>query len=64
MFDKKQVQEAIKRIDDTIAKVSGAGIDRAFHLTLANDVALVQKVCKDYFETREAAKTPEEKQDA
>lgn len=47
MFDKKQVQESIKRIDNAIAQLNG---NRQTHVTLANDIALVQKVCMDYFE--------------
>jgi hypothetical protein len=53
MFDKKQVQKAIKEIDKNIASLSGSRQD---HLALANDVKLVQAVCMEYFEGLEAAK--------
>jgi hypothetical protein len=53
MFDKKQVQKAIKEIDDNLASLNGP---RQAHLTLASDVKLVQAVCMEYFEEREGAK--------
>ena len=60
MFDKKQVQKAIKEIDDNLASLNGS---RQAHLALANDVGLVQAVCMEYFEEREAAKAAPEKKD-
>jgi hypothetical protein len=56
MFGKKQVQESIKRIDANIAQLNGT---RQAHLTLVSDMQLIQKVCMEYFEQAEAAKTPD-----
>ena len=60
MFDKKQVQKAIKEIDDNLASLNGP---RQAHLALTNDVQLIQAVCMDYFEGKEAAKDVPEKKD-
>ena len=56
MFDKKQVQNAIKEIDDGLASLNGP---RQVHIALANDVKLVQAVCMDYFDKGEGAKEDE-----
>ncbi len=50
MFDKKQVQAAIKEIDENLAMLTGP---RQAHLALTSDVKLVQAVCMAYFEERE-----------
>ncbi len=47
MFDQKQVQAAIKEIDENLAMLTGS---RQAHLVLVNDVKLIQAVCMDYFE--------------
>ena len=47
MFDKKQVQNAIREIDANLALLNGS---RQVHTALAKDVQLVQAVCMDYFE--------------
>lgn len=60
MFNKKQVQESIKRIDNAVSQLNG---NRQTHITLANDVTLVQKVCMDYFDERTAKKEIEESED-
>ena len=60
MFDKKQVQKAIKEIDDNLASLNGP---RQAHITLTSDVNLIQAVCMDYFEQREGAKAAPEKKD-
>ena len=61
MFNKEQVQKAIKEIDDGLASLNGP---RQVHIALANDVQLIQTVCMDYFEVKEAAKAaPEKKED-
>ena len=46
MFDKKQVQKAIKEIDDNLASLNGP---RQAHIALTSDVGLVQEVCLAYF---------------
>jgi len=38
-----EIEQALKRIDDTLAKVSGTGVDRAVHVRLAMDVELIRK---------------------
>lgn len=53
MFNKEQVQKAIKEIDDSLASLSGS---RQAHLALANDVKLVQAVCMAYFDLIERNK--------
>ena len=53
MFDKEQVQKAIKEIDDNLASLTGP---RQAHLALVNDVHLVQAVCLAYFDKGEGAK--------
>lgn len=53
MFDKKQVQKAIKEIDDNLASLNGP---RQAHIALTSDVNLIQAVCMDYFEKREGGK--------
>ena len=60
MFNKEQVQKAIKEIDENLAALTGP---RQAHLALVSDVKLVQAVCMDYFEGREAAKAAPEKKD-
>lgn len=60
MFNKEQVQKAIKEIDDNLASLSGP---RQAHVALANDIKLVQAVCMDYFEGKEAVKAAPEKKD-
>ena len=60
MFDKKQVQAAIKEIDENLAALTGP---RQAHLALTSDVKLVQAVCMEYFEGKEAAKAAPEKKD-
>lgn len=50
MFDKKQVQAAIKEIDANLASLAGS---RQAHLALTNDVNLIQAVCMDYFNGKE-----------
>ena len=56
MFDKKQVQAAIKEIDDNLAMLTGP---RQAHLALTKDVQLIQAVCMDYFDKGEGAKEDE-----
>jgi hypothetical protein len=53
MFDKKQVQAAIKEIDENLASLTGP---RQAHLALTKDVQLVQAVCMAYFEAEEEIK--------
>lgn len=53
MFDKKQVQAAIKEIDDNLASLNGP---RQAHIALTSDVNLIQAVCMDYFEGLESKK--------
>lgn len=53
MFNKEQVQKAIKEIDDSLAQLAGP---RQVHLVLVNDVKLIQAVCMDYFDKGEGAK--------
>ena len=53
MFNKDQVQNAIKEIDDNLASLNGP---RQAHLTLTNDVKIVQAVCMDYFDNSEGVK--------
>lgn len=61
MFNKEQVQKAIKEIDESLAQLTGP---RQAHVVLVNDVKLVQAVCMDYFEGKKAAKAaPEKKED-
>lgn len=60
MFNKEQVQAAIKEIDENLANLQGP---RQAHLALTNDVKLVQAVCKTYFDGLEAAKATPEKKD-
>jgi hypothetical protein len=61
MFDKKQVQTAIKEIDENLAALNGS---RQAHIALTSGVKLVQAVCMEYFEGKEAAKAaPEKKYD-
>ena len=57
MFNKEQVQKAIKEIDDNLAMLTGP---RQAHLTLASDVKLVQAVCMEYFEGLESKKEPKD----
>ena len=52
MFNKEQVQKAIKEIDDNLALLSGS---RQAHLALVNDINLIQAVCMDYFDKGEGA---------
>ena len=47
VFDKKQVQEAIGRIDNALAQLN---VNRQVHIALTNDVQLIQKCCAGYFE--------------
>jgi hypothetical protein len=56
MFDKKQVQAAIKEIDDNLAMLTGP---RQAHLALTSDVKLVQAVCMEYFEEKKDVRTNE-----
>ena len=61
MFDKKQVQVAIKEIDENLAQLTGP---RQAHLALTKDVQLVQTVCMEYFDGLERDKEPKlEKKD-
>lgn len=62
MFDKKQVQVAIKEIDDNLASLNGP---RQAHIALTSDVKLVQAVCMEYFEGKEVTegKTEGNKED-
>ena len=53
MFNKEQVQKAIKEIDENLASLAGS---RQGHLALVSDVKLVQAVCMDYFDKGEGAK--------
>jgi len=46
-MDKKQVQEAINRIDQALATLH---CDRATHIALVNDLRQVQFCCMEYFE--------------
>ncbi len=48
MFDKKQVQNALKDIDDSLATLNGS---REAHLVLTNDIQLIQNVCIAYFDS-------------
>ncbi len=65
MFDKKQVQKAINEIDGVLsnAKIIDPVLSRQDHLILVNDMKLIQAVCMDYFEVKEAAKAAPEKKD-
>jgi len=45
-MDKKQVQEAIGRIDNALAQLN---INRQGHIILINDLQLVQQCCTEYF---------------
>jgi hypothetical protein len=56
MFDKKQVQKAIKEIDENLAALTGP---RQAHLALTSDVKLVQAVCMEYFEGKKDVGTNE-----
>jgi len=47
MFNKEQVQKAIAEIDGNLASLN---MPRQAHITLVNDIKLVQAVCMDYFE--------------
>ena len=60
MFNKEQVQKAIKEIDESLATLNGS---RQAHIALTSNVKLVQDVCKTYFDEREAAKAAPEKKD-
>lgn len=53
MFNKEQVQKAIKEIDDNLASLNGP---RQAHLALVNDINLIQAVCMDYFDKGEGVK--------
>lgn len=57
-MDKKQVQEAIVRIDDILARgrFSEPILNRYDQVALVNSVQLVQKVCEAYFANIESAK--------
>lgn len=59
-MDKKQVQEAIGRIDNALAQLA---INRQGHIILTNDLQLVQQCCTEYFSDKEAAKAVSEKKD-
>ena len=60
MFNKEQVQKAIKEIDDNLALLNGP---RQAHIALTSDLKIVHAVCMDYFEGKEAAKAAPEKKD-
>ncbi len=62
-MDKKQVQEALGRINQALAQLN---TNRQGHLTLVNDVRLIQTVCTERFAEGEAKpkvepKKPEKK---
>lgn len=60
MFDKQQVQNALKDIDDSLATLNGS---RQAHLVLTNDIKLIQNVCIAYFDGLEGVKATPEKKD-
>jgi hypothetical protein len=49
-MDKKQVQEAIGRIDQAVAQLT---CNRQTHITLVNDMQLIQQCCMKQFEEPE-----------
>jgi len=53
MLIKKQVQEALGRIDQVLAQVNSS---RQGHAQLANDMHLVQVVCMEHFANMESTK--------
>ncbi len=57
MLDKKQVQEALGRIDQALVKVNG---DRIVHIGLVNDIRMIQTICMERFEAGEPDKDPNE----
>ena len=46
-MDKKQVQEAIARVDSAVGQLA---VTRVVHIALVNDVQLIQKCCEQQFE--------------
>jgi hypothetical protein len=59
MFDKKQVQEAINRVDTLLgrARIVEPILSRQDHITLVNDMRLIQGCCMEYFEEQEDDRT-------
>ena len=57
-MDKKQVQEAIVRIDNILGKARFTEplLNREDHIILVNDIKLVQQCCAGYFSQVEAVK--------
>lgn len=53
-MNKKQVQEAITRIDNALAQLN---TNRQGHIILTNDIHLIQTVCMDYFDDMIEAET-------
>jgi len=45
-MEKRQVQEAISRIDQAVAQLT---VNRHVHVALVNDIKLIQQCCTEYF---------------
>ena len=50
VFDKKEIQEAISRVDQAIAQLA---VNRQVHITLTQDIRLIQQYCMQVFAVKE-----------
>lgn len=58
-MNEKQVQEAFARVDNALAQ--GLNVNRPTHISLVNDMRLIQQCCTAYFSDLVATKElPEE----
>lgn len=49
-MEKKQVQEAISRVDQAVAQLA---VNRQVHIALTQDIQLIQQCCMKQFEIKE-----------
>ena len=65
MLNEKQVQEAIARVDGLLSKARFTEpiLNRVDHITLVNDMKLIQHCCREYFDDKNAAKAKLENED-
>jgi len=54
-MNKKQVQEAVKRIDEALASIP---TNRESHIVLSKDLLLLQQCCESHFAAIEATVKP------